>query len=222
MSHFYTHMPFLFPHNGNNYMLFSADEGKGWRLHWSLLEPWDPRPIVTGLSAHAQMCAPSAFVENGMIRLSAIVNYRLHQFEGPSLDMMSLVAADERTNYAGTVTPTHILRGSREYIEVANRNDEPQGQIDVTRFGFNDFAKMIRLGFAPSDPDKIVITGNFLNEGFRSYVYSMSMDRAWIIKVAGENIYKCALGDGKVYYTVRMGNDARYIVASSDYDLIPL
>lgn len=218
-----THMPFVFPYNGNLYMLFGGKAGKSsWRLFQSLLAPWDPRPILTGSNPLSVECAPAAFVENGMIRLSVVINYRLHQFEGGSLDGMSLVKADTENHMSAVVTPMNICRADFKTVDVRDRFDNPVMQIDMGRFGYAPFVKLLRLSFVPEDPDKLIITGASLPTGPRSTLYSLSQDKAWLIQVAGRDVYKCALTHDTLYYVNGLMDDERVIVGSREYDLIPL
>lgn len=221
MTPTYTHMPFLFSQNGNDYMLFGGQVPNGeWKLYWSLLNVWSPQRFVTGAPASATECAPAAFVENGVIRMSALIEYRLHQFEGYSLDAMKVVAKDEKQYFSGVVTPFNILRANSDFVEVYDRLNNPLRHIDMLRFGF-EYMRLVRLSFVPLDPDKILVTGNSLMLGQRSVLYSMSQDKAWLIQVAGQNVYKCALTGAALYYVT--GPDMqRVIVGTNEFDLIPL
>lgn len=219
----YTHMPFIFSFNGSDYMLCGGHTGRGaWRLYHSLLEPWAPRPTPTGSNSAIVECAPTAFVENGLVRLSALVGYRLHQYEGPTLDELTLIKADSDQHLSGAVTPTHILRADRQFVSVADRNDEPMRVIDMVRFGFPPTMRLTRLSFVPEDADKIIVTGASLPDGPRSIIYSLSQDRAWRITVMGDDVYKCAFGNDKIYHVVGRNDPKRIIAGSSDYDLVPL
>lgn len=217
----YTHMPFIFTNNGNEYLLFGGqNRGTPWRLYWSLLRVWDPRPISTGSSLLSTECAPAAFLEGDLIRLSAMIDYRLCRFEGYTLDTLSPIAKDEKTYFSGVVTPTNIFRASHDFVEMYDAADNFMQNIDVLRYGMA-YMKLVRLSFVPADPDLIIVTGTSVTTGHRSILYSLSRDRAWLIQVAGQDVYKCALTSEALYYVT--GPDLQRVVTGTGfYDLIPL
>ncbi len=202
MFHFndsrYTHMPFAAVGPDGNAEEFCCIPVNGvWKLYHFTGRKW--KRIRTGLPDDAFECGPCAEFEDGMWKISFVAGgaksdreFKLYRLLGFDAEPMVQIAAD-----VGFVWKDHVVHaGRRGPVTIV----EPGRTVTLA---LPDVEFLYRLSYDPFQPNRLLISGQFLNGEIFSWAYQPGMRILKEVIADGVPAYKCAFYEGDCYYAKR-------------------
>ena len=195
----YTHMPFVSPGENGEPEQFCCIQNDGlWKLYHFTGQKW--KRVKTGLPADATECGPTAEYEDGIWKISFIAGgwkgdrrFRLYRMYGLNSKPMAQKFAD-----VGFVRKDQVCYGWRNGPVII---EEP-GRI--LTLNFHNVAYLYRVSYDPSQPNRLLISGEYPNGEIFSWTYKPGLKELKSVFADGVAAYKCAMYNGECYYAERM------------------
>jgi hypothetical protein len=238
----YSHMPFLFEENGQKFMIFSSCENfltgiygeqyMPWTIYCINLETNEKFRVNTYLSEKNVECSGSMFYDDeGMCNFSFIgtnfetqdiLKYYITTLKGPNLRNLSSKKIEEKT-FTGTITndwyvysKKYIIPNThtpRDTISIVNKKTKNTKTINL-------FETVYRMVEVFDQKDKLIVTGSENDHTF-SILYDMNIGTHQVIKVNGDDVYKCSILGDEIACAVKLdGFEEREIKFYDSYELV--
>ena len=214
----YNHMPFAAPGDEVTPLELCCIRDNGfWKLHGFINNRWTR--IYTGLPEDATECSPTAEYEDGIWKISFIAGgfekdrrFRLYRMYGIDGEVMPQCFAD-----VGYVRKNQIVfAGRRGAITILESTRKITLQLKEVEY-------LYRLSYDPFHPNRMLISGQFINGHIFSWIYTPGLKILKNILTDGLVAYKCALYGSECYYAKQGNNfEDRRIVKAQIIDITEL